>query len=153
MIQPWAPSLAQVADYVTSRTVDMATPGSDTPLGTFTSGTWPTDIQVTRLIDASCLWVMTATSAIDPTLMDQAANTVALRTAALIELSYPIRNASSSSSTIDPVATALLAAADAARVDLVLKQQFITGTNPTPVGSALPVYSFPDPQWFGDRNL
>jgi hypothetical protein len=139
--------LEQVAAYVTSRTVDLTTPGQDTPTGTFTDNTWPTAAQVGNLIDVACRWVTTRTGPIAATLTDQAADVVALRTAGMVELSYPVRNAD-----VD-TATLLLAQADKARTDLVAAMQNTTGVNPTPAGSALPVFSFPDPHWYGDRDI
>jgi hypothetical protein len=143
----WAPTLEQVAGYVTSRTVDLAVPGSDTPLGTFTGNTWPTDTQVRGLIDIACRWVTTRTGPVDSTLVDNAADVAALRAAGMVEASYPVR-----AGNVD-TANLLLKQADTAKADLVAAMQNITGVNPTPVGSALPQYSFPDPHWYGDRDL
>jgi len=143
----WAPTLEQVAGYVTSRTIDLTTPGSDTPLGTFTANTWPTDVQVNSLIEVACRWVTTRTGPIDDTLADHAGDVAALRAAGMVELSYPVRNAD-----VD-TATLLLGQAEKAKADLVAAMQTVTGVDPTPVGSALPAFSFPDPHWYGDRDL
>jgi hypothetical protein len=126
-----------VADYVTSRTVDAVTPGSDTPTGTFSANTYPTDAQVTRLIDAACGWILAVTGPVATDLEDTAKNVAALRAAAMVELSYPVRN-----DEIDQVASVLLAEAQSGRNELVAANRasgvVVVSTVPSPRGS------FPD---------
>lgn len=143
----WAPGLEQVGDYVTSRTVDTTTPGGDTPTGTFSADTYPTDDQVQRLIASACRWVSSATGEIVTALGDNATDVAAMRAAGLVELSYPLRN-----NEVDEVAGALLDQAAAARTDLVAQNraQGGTGINAT----AAPLGNFPDARcWRGDEPV
>jgi hypothetical protein len=133
-----------VADYITSRTVDTVTPGSDTPTGTFGSSTYPTDEQVERLIAAACGWVESVTGTLTVDLEGTAGDVAAMRAAGLVELSYPLRN-----NEIDEVANALLSQAQSARDELVAANRAAGGTVISP--SAPPIFSFPDASaWRGD---
>lgn len=110
----WAPGFEHVADYITSRTVDAQTPGSDRPSGTFSQWTYPTDMQVSRLIEAACGWVISVTGPVVPIIEDTARSVAAMRAAAMVEMSYPLRN-----DEITEVAQALFAQASAGRDELV----------------------------------
>lgn len=144
----WAPDLAWVGAYVTSRTLSGSDIGSDTPTGTFDGTTWPTAAAVNALIGDACAWVTTLTGPIPAELFDQAAAVAALRSAAMVEMSYPVRDAD-----VTSTAAVLLEQANRARDELVTAMTYATGTAPTLAATALPSYSFPDPSWFGDRNL
>lgn len=142
----WAPDLDEVADYVTSRTVDMDAPGSDSPIGTFTSDTYPNNEQVDRLIASACSWVVNVTGLVGTALEGSAKDVAAMRAAALVELSYPIRD-----NDID-VATTMLAQAKFARDELVAANlsQGAAGVN---VGGTVQ-YGFPDASaWRGDNPV
>jgi len=146
MSYSWTPASAHVAAYVTSRTVNYADPGSDNPVGDFTATTYPTLTQVNQLIQDACAWVAAEVgSVIDPGLDDQATAAASLRAAALVELSYPIRDADVSST-----AGLMFEQAESMRRTLALANAAATGSNPD---SVLPSYSFPDPVWWGDRNI
>lgn len=143
----WAPDLAAVASYITSRTLDNALPGDPTPTGSFNVDTYPTDAQVTGLIPGSCQWVTVATGTIDAALYEAAAACAALRTAALIELSFPTRDAEVS------IAETMLAQALALRTDLAGANIAITGVDPsTSAHELVPQWTMPDPVWHGDYN-
>lgn len=87
----WAPSLAQVAAYVPTRTLDLVSnPGAETYQGTFNTNTTPTDVIVNNLIADACAWVQArAGITIDTNAQPQATATAALRAAAFVELSFP----------------------------------------------------------------
>lgn len=139
----WAPSLEAVADYITSRTLDSSTPGDDTPLGTFTPTTYPTDVQVLRLIDGASSWLTNAVGTLVPALEDSASAIVAMRTAGLVELSYPERDADI---TIGPT---LLNEANAALEGL--KAANVAGGGVGVTVGATPLGHFPLPScWRGD---
>lgn len=144
MLPAWAPSLADVGDYVTSRTVDENTPGSDTPTGTFSATTYPTDQQVLRLISSAVQWVLNVTGPVAASLEASAASVAAMRAAALVELSYPVRNAD-----VDAVTTPLLAEARFARDELVAANLAQGGVGFNSTGA--PLGAFPEPVgWRGD---
>jgi hypothetical protein len=143
----WAPGLPDVGAYITSRTLDNAVPGNDTPTGTFSESTYPTDAQVDPLIDQACQWVTVKTGTVSTTLYDLAKSTASLRIAGLVELSFPLRDADVSNAEL------LLAQADASRADLAAANIEITGVDPSnPAAVLVPVYAFPDPPWWGDYN-
>jgi hypothetical protein len=147
----WAPSTDQVADYVTSRTVTQ-TVGAEQPSGTFSASTYPTDTQVNRLIASACDWVLLATGALDPTLTGSATDVAALRTAGMVELSYPDRTNDVTT------AQALLAQADNALKALVAANLALTGKPPAMANTLLPVWQMPDDtssvwQTYGDTNI
>lgn len=141
----WAPALTDVGAYITSRTLDNAVPGDDTPTGTFSESTYPTDSQVEAFIDPACEWVTVKTGTIDATLTDLAKSTAALRIAGLVELSFPQRDADVTN------ADSLLAQADAQRADLAGANIAITGVDPSSgAGALVPQYAFPSPPYWGD---
>jgi hypothetical protein len=89
----WAPALADVADYIPTRTLDTSTPGSTTQLGTFTGATTPTDEQVQRLVDGAVASVQAVVGTFVATSAPLARTVAALRAAAAIERAYPDRDA------------------------------------------------------------
>lgn len=147
---PWAPALEDVANYVTSRTVDAETPGSDTPTGTFNELTYPTDVQVDRLIAGATSWVVNVAGVIVPDLEDTAREVAAMRAAALVELTYPVRDGD-----IDEVASVLLEQATLARDELVIANR--AGGSSGVSATATPLGCFPEatvwrndqPGWLG----
>lgn len=149
----WAPTTVQVADYATSRTVAIDVPGTDAPSGDFTVSTYPTGAQVSRLIDGSCSWVLAGLDAAlmssDPDVVSSATTVAAIRTAGMIELTYPERDADIQT------ATALLAQADKMLVGLNSQNNQSAYQNAGSVNpmALVPIYSFPDPPWYGDRDL
>lgn len=143
----WAPTTVQVASYVTSRTVDYATPGSDTPAGDFTADTYPTAAQVRNIINDACAWVVAGVGTLDASLVDLARAAAAVRSAGMVELSFPIRDADVSST-----ADAFLREADKLMERLHLTNTGKTGTDVAPGTTLLPQYTFPDPAWWGDRT-
>lgn len=143
----WSPGLTDVGAYVTSRTLDNAVPGDPSPTGTFNENTYPTDAQVNVIIPGACTWVTVAAGVIDATLYDLAKATAAVRTAALVELSFPQRDADVEN------AQALLDLATAMRTDLAGANIAITGVDPSSSAHELtPQWAMPDPVWYGDFN-
>ena len=147
MANAWDPTTVQVADYVTSRTVSAATPGDDTPLGDFTADTYPTGDQVNRIIQGSSSWVSAEAGSIDTTLYDLATTVAALHAAAMVELTYPERNAD-----VSVVAERLLDEAHRHLETLTRANAGIGQSGPDAV-SMIPQYSFPGPPWYGDKDL
>ncbi|MFI7125991.1 hypothetical protein ACIBQ1_09875 [Nonomuraea sp. NPDC050153] len=148
MAEPWTPSLEQVADHIPTRTRDPNSPGDTSLLGTFTGVTEPTDEQARRHIAAAVAEVLAAvggTVPATPTFLGHlASEAAALRAAADIELAYPNRNADA-----DRFAQLDQRAKDALQrlIDAINDQ----GSGPE--GSLLPVWSMPEPVWYGDYPL
>lgn len=98
MTEVWAPTLADVARHIPTRTRD-TTPGSDSLLGTFTATTTPTDAQAQEVIDDAVAGILAAvgdlpTSGTDLANIQRSAKTAAeWRAAADIEIAYPLRDA------------------------------------------------------------
>jgi hypothetical protein len=130
----WAPGLAQVAAYVTSRTVT-ATTDDGTPVNTFTADTFPTSTQVSDIITDACAWVAAIAGNVDESLYILASTVAALRTAGMIQLAFPVREGDV------PNAAALLAQADKTLAALVRTQE-AAGAG---VGGLSPKGSFPCP--------
>lgn len=147
----WAPTLVQVAGYIPARTVAVATV-SDGLLGTFGATTRPTGTQVTQLITDACAWVLLRTGTIVTTgpladaLATFATATAAVRTAGMVELSYPIRNAEVNT------ADQLLKQADAMLTELVTANASAGAADGSPP-TLLPTGAFPDPVAWGDDLL
>ncbi len=147
----WAPSLVQVASYIPARTAAVATI-SDTLAGTFSAQTRPTDTQVTSLISDACAWVLLRTGVIITTgpsaepLARMATATAAVRTAGMVELSYPIRAADINT------ADKLLAQADSMLAELVTANT-VAGAIDAGPAVLLPTGSFPPPPRWGDDLL
>lgn len=88
----WAPTTAVVASRTPNRAVEQT--GSPTaPELDFTTETTPTLNQVAVLLDEACTWLLGRTGALHATLETRAANIVANRTAGLVQLAYPIADA------------------------------------------------------------
>jgi hypothetical protein len=94
--EPWAPTLADVARHIPTRTRDTRTPGSDKLLGTFTPYTTPDDGQAQSCIDAAVQWVLSQTGPLPPddeNITQQARTCAEWYAAASIEIAYPNRDA------------------------------------------------------------
>ncbi|MER7500446.1 hypothetical protein AB0L05_27690 [Nonomuraea pusilla] len=145
----WAPSLEQVADHIPTRTRSTAAaPGDDTLLNTFTAQTTPTDEQARRHISGACAEVLGAIGGDVPAtpsfLARLASEAAALRAAADIELAYPSRDADIS----------VYQQLDQRAKDAL--QRLISAVDDQgagPEGSLLPVWSMPEPVWYGDYPL
>ncbi len=89
----WAPTLAQVADYVPWRTLTRAESSTveseDTYQGTFTATTRPDDAAVTRLIANACARVLARVGTLAAALEGAATTVSALLCASWIERSWP----------------------------------------------------------------
>lgn len=81
----WTPELTDVGAYVTARTTTVG------PGNTFTADTYPTADQVDGIIGNVCAWVSARVGVVDESLEDLATMAAALRTAGLVQLSYPVR--------------------------------------------------------------
>lgn len=154
MSEAWAPTTVQVADYVTSRTLDLSNPGSDTPVGDFTTGTYPTAAQVGRLIDGSTAWVKAALAqpllVSDVSLVEIARTAAAIRAAGMVELTYPERDGDLNTSKL------LLDQAASMLEDLNNRNTsrlIETGAVVVDPSKLVPQFSMPSPVWWGDINL
>jgi hypothetical protein len=142
----WAPTVADVARYIPTRTRDTTTPGSDALLGTFGPNTTPTDSQAQSIIDDAVGSVVAAVGELpaappaDIEIYSQARVAAAFRAAADIEMAYPNRDAD--------VALAVLLGqrADKALATLVTALQVLVGG---PV-DLLPSWQMPLPETWGD---
>jgi hypothetical protein len=149
----WAPTLAQVGSYIPARTAAVDTT-SDTLTGTFTAATVPTGGQVGTLISDACAWIILRTGAIITTptgpvvdaLTRMATATAAVRTAGMVELSYPIRPDSINT------AQALLAQAETMLGELVQANE-TAGAVDASIPALLPTGQFPAPPRWGDDLL
>lgn len=147
----WTPGRSRVANYVPGRTL-VAVAGANSAQLTFTSQTKPTGIQVDRLIADAVAWVLARTGTIHSSLSEMAASVAAIRTAGMVELGYPDRDAAVKQVSSN-TAEALLAQAKAMRDDLIIANQ-AAGEAPVNVSAGfLPVYSFPAPVPWGDTYL
>lgn len=143
MTVAWAPTLEQVAIWVPWLTTSTATPGNQTYAGTFTTTTSPTDAQAQAHIDRSVAVIGAGISATLPTTLYPLASAVtALKTAIALARSFP-RSAAD------------LVFADALEKQYNTDYQALivsidqTGTSPV---EAYPVWTAPDPVWWGDRT-
>jgi hypothetical protein len=96
MPEAWAPSLADVARHIPTRTRDTKTPGSDALLGTFTATTTPDNAAAQAAVDAAVQFVLSESGPLDqtdPGLLAAARAAAEWRAAADIELAYPNRDA------------------------------------------------------------
>jgi hypothetical protein len=149
---PWAPSLADVARHIPTRTrAYTGTPGSDRVLGTFTEATTPTAEQAQADIDAAVRAIVASVGQIptsgDPAMVaaiqGAARDAAEWRAAADIELAWPNRDADVSvARELDARATGALAT-----LKVVLAE----------AGSGLvednPQWAFPEPVAWGDVDL
>jgi len=94
----WAPTLADVARHIPTRTRDTTTPGSDALLGTFTENTTPSADAAQGFIDDAVQWVLASVGQLPTGLPPTDEIMVAARTAAEwrasadIEVAYPNRD-------------------------------------------------------------
>jgi hypothetical protein len=143
----WAPSTAQVAAYVPSRTVDFVTvPGNETQLNDFTANTVPKDVVVQKLVSDACQWILARLGTLDPTLSvagGPATGLAAKRAAAWVELDYPV--------TTDDVnvSETLLRETDTELDNLAASNVALGGGT----GGAEPQWAFPVPVPWGDNYL
>lgn len=92
----WAPTLADVARHVPTRTRDTTRPGSDALLGTLTESTTPTAEQAQSFIDQTVQWVVSECGQLPVDLPPTDELMVAARTAAEwraavgIEVTHPL---------------------------------------------------------------
>jgi hypothetical protein len=93
MAELWAPTLAEVADCIPSKTVNVSLPGSEDPIGTFTDDTRPTGVQAQRHVDSAVSSVLGFAPTIPTALEPVAKSAAKWRAAADIWLSYPDRDA------------------------------------------------------------
>lgn len=93
MAVSWAPTLEEVGGCIPSKTVNVALPGNEDPIGTFTTDTRPTAVQAQVKIDAAVTDVIAAASSVPTALEGVAKNAAMWRAAADIWLSYPDRDA------------------------------------------------------------
>lgn len=140
----WAPYLPDVADHVPWLTVDTATPGAQTYLGTFTGSTEPTDEQVQRHIDKAAAVVGARLGTVPESLYPLAGRAVALEAAATLARAFPRSRADLDSS------AALSAAAAAALLEI---RAAIDAEDTAPSLTPQPVAYAPEPVWWGDCDL
>jgi hypothetical protein len=144
--EAWAPTLADVARYIPTRTRDAATPGSDALLGTFTPTTTPTADQAQSIIDDAVGAVVAAVGELPPSppaddqILSQARVAAAFRAAADIEMAYPNRDADVN------VAVLLGQRAALALTQLQTALQTETGG----AVDLLPAWQMPLPETWGD---
>ncbi|MDX3100449.1 hypothetical protein [Nonomuraea angiospora] len=149
MAEPWTPSLEMVADHIPTRTRPIEPPGETRYLNTFTSETTPTDVQAQRRIEDAVVTVLAAVGGVVPAapmfLSILAREAAALRAAADIEIAYPDRDADVA------VYEQLNELANAKLERLV--QAINDQGHGTSGSSLLPVWSMPEPPWWGDYLL
>lgn len=146
MAEVWAPTVADVAKYIPTRTRDTTTPGSDALLNTFTPNTTPTGSQAQSIIDdavggvVSVVGELPASPPADPEIYSQARVAAAIRAAADIEMAYPNRDAD--------VSVAVLLGQRAA-LALAQLQQALSVLVGGPV-DLLPSWQMPLPETWGE---
>jgi hypothetical protein len=145
MAEAWAPTLAEVANRIPTRTRDTTTPGSDTLLGTFTADTTPNADQAGEAIDSAVGAVVDAVGALPdrPGVQRAARDAACWRAAADIELAYPIRDA-------DVRVAGLL---DARAKDALKTLQAALEIDEGGTVEDFPQWAFPDPVPWGDWPL
>lgn len=142
----WSPFLSDVADHVPWLTVDLRTPGDQIYLGTFTGWSAPTDEQAQRHIDAAASIIAPIVGSVpvasQPQIYRLARTATALRAAASLARAFPRnqRDIDTSAALLADAKTAITALDDATSS---------VGANPV---NALPVWTAPDPVWWGDLN-
>jgi hypothetical protein len=150
----WAPSLSEVADYTTARTLVPQPDGSNVEVYTFTASTRPTDSQVTRIISDACGWVTVKCGTIHADLVGSANRVATQWASGYVELRYPER---SHLPREDAIATAkeLLKRVDKDRDELAAANEALTGEDPQDSGFLVvaPVWSFPSAASWGDTTL
>lgn len=150
----WAPTTAVVASRTPNRAVPQT--GSPTAPGLdFTAQTTPTLNQVGVLLDEVCTWLLGRTGPLDPTLETRAANVAANRCAGLIQLAYPIADATydyagapGGNAPGGGAADRWLALADNEIKELVAANEKLTKVAPPNGPGELSVWSYPAPTKF-----
>jgi hypothetical protein len=148
----WAPATNAVASRTPNRAVKQT--GSPTaPELDFTSETTPTLNQVTVLIGEACTWLLGRTGPLDSSLESRATDIAANRAAGLVQLAYPIADATydyagapTGSAPGGGAADRWLKLADDEIVALVSANEKITATPPPNGPGELSYWSYPDPQ-------
>src|SRR4051812_5896992 len=146
----WAPSLADVADHIPTRTRPTAAWGaSDAMAGTFTPDTTPTREQAARIIRRACAWVEAQVGApVAPGAYQAASVAAALRAAYWVEIGYPERDADVT------VYDRLAVDADAATATALRINIAAGGADPEPGGvDDLVTFAFPDPPPWADYHF
>lgn len=150
----WAPTVTEVADYCTARTLVPQPDGSNAEQSAFTSSTRPTADQVGRIIVDAVAWITLRCGTIHTDLYVAANGICAQRSAGYVELRFPER---SSATREDAIATAkeLLKLAEAGREELAAANEALTGEDPQNSGflEIMPLWSFPEPVSWGDQLL
>lgn len=146
MAEEWAPALADVADYIPTRTIPTTGVGEQAPVGTFNETTTPNEAQAQGIVDRAVANVKARTGTVAPSLFDAAKEAAALRAAGLIELSYPDRDADVNT------ATALLNQSHEALDDLVSANIDAGGGTAGAGAQLLPLGSFPPPSPYRDST-
>ncbi|MEV0306532.1 hypothetical protein [Nonomuraea fuscirosea] len=150
MAEPWTPSLEMVADHIPTRTRPIEPPGETRYLNTFTSETTPTDVQAQRHIEDAVVTVLAAVGGVVPDtptfLSILAREAAALRAAADIEIAYPDRDADMSVTVYEQLN-------ELANAKLERLRQAINDQGHGTSGSLLPIWSMPEPPWWGDYPL
>lgn len=142
----WAPTLAEVAGCIPTRTANVNLPGEDEYLNTFNTDTRPTGDEAQKVIDHAVsdveTFAATIPTMITPNLESVAKNAAMWRAAADIELAYPDRTA-------DVSIYAQLDARARYEWDAFVRACSSQGTT---TGTGIPTWTMPDPVWWGDRN-
>lgn len=142
MSEAWAPTLADVARHIPTRTRDRSRPGSDSLLGTFTADTTPTDVQAQAVIDDAVAGVLAACGKPPPSPPADAGIGASFRAAAEwraaadIELAYPNRDAD----------VAVYAMLDARAKAALATAQLAVETGDDSPPAAAPVWYAPPPE-------
>ncbi|UWP85880.1 hypothetical protein Dfulv_17175 [Dactylosporangium fulvum] len=147
----WTPTRARVASYVPSRPLVPAPDGSNVDLMTFDATTRPTGAQVDLHIADAVRWVTDATGELDAVLHESATAVAAIRAAAFVELGYGERD-KGMRDTANQTSDRLFKQADQMLAALAARNEALTGVDPA-VFEVMPVYSFPSPSPYGDRDL
>ncbi len=135
--QTWIPTREQVAAIIPRRTHVGAADGWGKTQGTFSDLTRPNARQCDDLIIQSAQWVELATGPIaNPAYVETATTCAALRTAGMIELTWPDSSDEISNAKV------LLEQADRLRRDLAAANTTLEGADPIRP-AVLPVWSFP----------
>lgn len=146
----WAPSLADVADHIPTRTRPTAEWGSsDALLGTFTEATTPNRDQAARIIARACAWVASQVGTpVSPAAYQAAGVAAALRAAYWIEVAFPERDG-------DVAVYDRLAVDSDAATATALRINAASGADePTVPGSSdLVLFTFPGPPPWADTFI
>lgn len=143
----WTPTLEEVADYCTARTLVAQPSGSNLEVFAFSSVTRPTAQQVARLIEDAVGAILVRTGTLDATLYSQANTVAAIMAAGYVEMRTPERQSATRENAIT-TGEFLLKRADALLDQLVARNTVLTGVDADDedaVFAVAPVWSFPCP--------